>query len=120
MPRGAEYDNGVPQSDNAIGGEKNIIHGGDGKVLHKHATPLFLIWSENKELSQTLANYPLRQQPTTESEIAGAKKAAPMPEGLSEVHDEVHSGGGSRGNLEGSGKGGHEPKTLGENKGLNA
>ncbi|KIW54194.1 hypothetical protein PV05_06571 [Exophiala xenobiotica] len=86
MPRGADYDNGVPQSDNAIGGEKEIIHGGDGK-------------------------------PTSESDVAGAKKTAPLPEGLSEVNDEVHSGGGSRGNQEGSGKGGHEPKTLGELKG---
>ncbi|KAK5442008.1 hypothetical protein LTS15_011166 [Exophiala xenobiotica] len=86
MPRGAEYDNGVPQSDNAIGGEKEIVHGGDGK-------------------------------PTSQSEVAGAKKTAPLPEGLSEVNDGVHSGGGSRGNQEGSGKGGHEPKTLGELKG---
>ncbi len=36
MPRGADYDNGVPQSDNAIGGEKEIIHGGDGKVRDIH------------------------------------------------------------------------------------
>ncbi|KIW21133.1 hypothetical protein PV08_01713 [Exophiala spinifera] len=93
MPRGADYDNGIPQSDNAISLDHDIIHGGDGK-------------------------------PTSEADVAGAHKTAPLPEGLSEeVHDEVHSGGGSRGwkgHQEGSGKGGHEPKSLGQKKGLNA
>jgi len=60
-------------------------------------------------------------KPTSEVDVAGAHKTAPFPEGASEMHDEVHSGGGSRGvPATGSGKGGHEPKTLGENKGLNA
>ena len=61
----------------------------------------------------------LPEQPTSEEEIRRAGKTAPLPEGLNEVHDGVHSGGGSRGiPASGSGKGGHEPKTLGEEKGL--
>lgn len=50
-----------------------------------------------------------------------------MPEGTEEMEDHhYHSGGGSRGQPDwghppsGSGKGGHEPKTLGERKGLGA
>lgn len=57
-------------------------------------------------------------QPTSEEQIPRASKTAPMPEGLNEVNDGVHSGGGSRGApASGSGKGGHEPRTLGEAKG---
>ncbi|EHY54461.1 hypothetical protein ABEF95_001574 [Exophiala dermatitidis] len=86
MPRGAEYDNGVPQSDNAVEAGHNIVHG-DGK-------------------------------PTSESDVSRSHKTAPLPEGLKESHDETHSGGGSRGlqGHTGSGKGGHEPKSVGQHK----
>ena len=43
-----------------------------------------------------------------------------MPEGVSEMQDYTASGGGSHGNLVGSGKGGHEPKNDGSQKGLGA
>ncbi|KAI1622185.1 hypothetical protein EDD37DRAFT_637265, partial [Exophiala viscosa] len=57
-------------------------------------------------------------KPTSEEPIPRASKTAPLPEGLSEVNDGVHSGGGSRGTpASGSGKSGHIPKTLGEAKG---
>ncbi|ETI26752.1 hypothetical protein G647_10197 [Cladophialophora carrionii CBS 160.54] len=53
-------------------------------------------------------------KPTSEEEIPRAGKTAALPEGLNEVHDGVHSGGGSRGAPAGGhGKPGHEPKTLG-------
>ena len=56
-----------------------------------------------------------------QSSVDRSHKAAKLPEGLSETHDEIHSGGGSRGwPASGSGKGGHDPNTLGENKGLGA
>lgn len=87
MPRGAEYDDGIPHSDNAIEPGHDIIHGGDGKS-------------------------------TSESGVPRANKTADMPEGLQESHDGVHSGGGSVGigSHTGSGKGGHEPKSIGQHK----
>ncbi|KAJ5831809.1 hypothetical protein N7474_000120 [Penicillium riverlandense] len=84
MPRGAEYDNGIPQSDNAIEAGETKAHGTGNK---------------DAELNRT-------------------QKVAPMPEETGS-HREVFPGQGSAGpNQSGSGKGGHEPKTLGENKGL--
>ena len=57
-------------------------------------------------------------QTTDEAPLSGPKKAAPLPEGLSEVNDRDLSAGASVGpNISGSGKGGHDPKSLGENKG---
>ena len=90
MPRGADYADEPPHSDNAVPETHNLTHGSGGN---------------------TTADAPLGKE----------QKTAPMPEGLSEVHDHVMSGGGSGvapGTIEGSGKGGHEPKTLGEEKGL--
>ena len=48
------------------------------------------------------------------------RKTAPLPEGLDEVKDGIHSGGGSVGiPPRESGKGGHEPHhPAGENTGL--
>ncbi|GAD92033.1 hypothetical protein NFIA_039580 [Paecilomyces variotii No. 5] len=85
MPRGADYDNGIPQSDNAIEQKPDAAHGtGSGNDY-----------------------------------ISRANKPAAFPDG--DFEDGVHSGGGSRGvPPSGSGKGGHEPKTLGERKGLGA
>ncbi|KAJ9227103.1 hypothetical protein DTO271D3_3135 [Paecilomyces variotii] len=85
MPRGADYDNGIPQSDNAIEQGTDAVHG----------------------LSQGNEN------------ITRANKPAPFPDG--DFEDGLHSGQGSRGTPpSGSGKGGHDPKTLGERKGLGA
>jgi hypothetical protein len=87
MPRGAEFDDGVPHSDNAVPSTHNITHGAGGT--------------------------------TADAPLSGASKTAPLPEGLkNEVNDRVLSGGGSAGHE--SGKGGHEPKTLGTEKGLAA
>ncbi|KAJ5649284.1 uncharacterized protein N7484_003007 [Penicillium longicatenatum] len=84
MPRGAEYDNGIPQSDNAIEAGETKAHG---------------VGNDNAPLNHT-------------------QKVAPMPEETGS-HRDVHPGyTGIPQNPEGSGKGGHEPKTLGENKGL--
>ncbi|KAH8430668.1 uncharacterized protein LDX57_008330 [Aspergillus melleus] len=86
MPRGAEYDNGVPQSDNAIENGPNKVHG---------------VGNDNADLNRT-------------------HKVADLPvEGINA--NGLASGGGSSGPTQsGSGKGGHDPKTLGENKGLGA
>ncbi|PCH08080.1 Hypothetical protein PENO1_002740 [Penicillium occitanis (nom. inval.)] len=78
MPRGAEFDNGVPQSDNAIETGPNKAHGTNPG-----------------------------------SDIDRSNKAASLPETMGE--NNLASGGGSAGpRATGSGKGGHEPKTLGE------
>ncbi|KAJ5222112.1 uncharacterized protein N7469_010999 [Penicillium citrinum] len=84
MVRGAEYDNGIPQSDNAIENGPNKAHGVGA------------------------ADGPLD------------RKVAPMPAETGSGR-EVFSGQGSAGPTNsGSGKGGHEPKTLGQNKGTGA
>ncbi|KIX99474.1 uncharacterized protein Z520_05050 [Fonsecaea multimorphosa CBS 102226] len=84
MPRGAEYDDGKPHSDNAIEAEHDIVHGGS--------------------------------KSTSEAELSGPKKAAPLPEGMDEMNDRTLSGGAALGHQ--SGKGGHDPRTMGEHKGL--
>lgn len=80
----------APQSSNPVENTHNIIHGAGG----------------------TTADAPLET----------AHKTAPLPEGLAEVNDRTLSGGGSGkapGNIEGSGKGGHEPHHgSGAGKGL--
>ncbi|RAO68630.1 uncharacterized protein BHQ10_004642 [Talaromyces amestolkiae] len=81
MPRGADYDNGIPQSDNAIEAGPDKVHGTNPG-----------------------------------SDVDRSDKAAALPETMGE--NKVASGGGSAGHS--SGKGGHEPKTLGEKKGLRA
>ncbi|KAK5939508.1 hypothetical protein PMZ80_007886 [Knufia obscura] len=86
MPRGAEYANEPPQSDNAIEQGQDAAHG-VGKT-------------------------------TDEAPISGAKKTAPMPEGLSEVNDRNLSAGSSGPTQSGSGHGGNGPNEMGENKGL--
>jgi len=83
MPRGAEYDDGKPQSDNAIDAGEDKVHGGS--------------------------------KPTTEVEPSHTQKTAPLPEGMDEMNDRVLSGGAAPGHE--SGKGGHDPKTMGENIG---
>ncbi|OJJ49006.1 hypothetical protein ASPZODRAFT_129376 [Penicilliopsis zonata CBS 506.65] len=82
MPRGAEFDNKIPQSDNAIDAGPTKVHG----TNPAHA-----------DLSHT-------------------QHVADLPEIMG--GNGILSGGGSSGHQ--SGKGGHEPKSLGEQKGLGA
>ncbi|KAJ5177226.1 uncharacterized protein N7482_003103 [Penicillium canariense] len=81
MVRGAEYDNGIPQSDNAIEAGETKAHGTGN----------------------------------TDAPINRVNKVAPMPEETGSQR-EVHSGAGSAGSN--SGKGGHEPKSMGQKKGV--
>ncbi|KAJ5223335.1 hypothetical protein N7468_007877 [Penicillium chermesinum] len=84
MVRGAEYDNGIPQSDNPIEAGETKAHG---------------VGNSDAPLEHT-------------------KKVAPMPE-YTESNPEVFGGlANTNPNNSGSGKGGHEPKSLGEKKGL--
>ncbi|GMG46500.1 unnamed protein product [Aspergillus oryzae var. brunneus] len=84
MPRGAEYDDGVPHSDNAIPqGETNVHGAGNSNV-----------------------------------QMGRVSRTAELPEAAKELSGNAVSFGGSAGHS--SGKGGHEPKSLGENKGLGA
>ena len=57
---------------------------------------------------------------STSEGVDRSNKAAALPEGTSEKEThQSYSGQGSRGHPEsGSGKGGHEPKTVGEQKGV--
>ncbi|KAL8791798.1 MAG: hypothetical protein Q9195_005607 [Heterodermia aff. obscurata] len=73
MPRGAEYADEPPASDNAIESGENKIAGADSGAT---------------------------------SEVDRSGKAAPLPEGVSEMKDGTGSGGGSQGLTGvGSGKG---------------
>ncbi|KAJ5669874.1 hypothetical protein N7462_010944 [Penicillium macrosclerotiorum] len=83
MVRGADYDNGIPQSDNPIEAGTTKAHGTG----------------------------------PTDAPVNRANKVAPMPQETGSQR-EVFSGMGSAGSN--SGKGGHEPKSLGENKGRGA
>lgn len=104
MVRGADFDNGVPQSDNPIENGPNKAHGVGATVRSHHSI-------ERHDISNEL-----RKQDEAPNR---AHKAAPMPEETGSGR-EVFSGQGSGGaaTTSGSGKGGHEPKTLGERKGL--
>ncbi|KAF7136818.1 hypothetical protein CNMCM5793_006336 [Aspergillus hiratsukae] len=81
MPRGAQYDNGIPQSDNAIEAGETKVHGTGSGNDH----------------------------------LARADRTAPFPD---IPEGGMHSGGGAPGHS--SGKGGHDPRSLGEHKGLGA
>ncbi|KAL8734521.1 MAG: hypothetical protein Q9166_001421 [cf. Caloplaca sp. 2 TL-2023] len=74
MPRGAEYSDSHPTSDNAI-------EAGENKV----------------------AGAPKEGNDTVSDSVDRSGKAAPLPEGLDEMKDSVKSGGGSQ-NLPGGGK----------------
>ncbi|KAL8746489.1 MAG: hypothetical protein Q9190_001494 [Brigantiaea leucoxantha] len=75
MPRGAEYSDGHPASDNAIEAGENKLTGA-----------------------------PQGSDDTPSSEVDRSGKAAPLPEGIDEMTDGTNSGGGSK-NLPGGGKG---------------
>ncbi|KAI4137196.1 MAG: hypothetical protein L6R39_007422 [Caloplaca ligustica] len=74
MPRGAEYADGPPQSDNAIEAGENKIAGA-----------------------------PQEGQDSSTSAVDRSGKAAPLPPGIDEMKDEIKSGAGSQ-NLPGGGK----------------
>ncbi|MCJ1334909.1 hypothetical protein MMC09_000174 [Bachmanniomyces sp. S44760] len=73
MPRGADYDNGVAASDNAIESD------GNHKVAGANA------------------------EGPSSSGIDRSHKAAPMPSGVQEMNDGTYSGDGSRGGGSGQG-----------------
>ncbi|KAI4122411.1 MAG: hypothetical protein LQ338_005834 [Usnochroma carphineum] len=85
MPRGAEYVDGPPQSDNAVEAGENKIAGApqDGKD-------------------------------SSGSSVDRSGKAAALPSGIEEMKDDIKSGGGSQnlpgGGKELEGKGDAEPK----------
>ncbi|KAL8922587.1 MAG: hypothetical protein Q9208_005091 [Pyrenodesmia sp. 3 TL-2023] len=85
MPRGAEYVDGPPASDNAI-------EAGDNKI----------------------AGAPQDGQDSSTSSVDRSGKAAPLPPGMDEMKNDVKSGGGSQnlpgGGKEVEGKGDVEPK----------
>lgn len=103
MPRGAEFDNGIPQSDNAIETGPNKAHGTNPvRLASAFFTPITpqSSYSNNEFMMQG-------------SDIDRSNKAASLPETMG--GNNLASGGGSAGSrATGSGKGGHEPKTLGE------
>lgn len=105
MVRGAEYDNGVPQSDNAIEAGATKAHGTGATV--RCNDPNFTTLNAQNTNIITIQDAPIER----------VNKVAPMPEETGSQR-EVYSGAGSAGSN--SGKGGHEPKTLGENKGRGA
>ncbi|RAL16813.1 uncharacterized protein BO97DRAFT_420205 [Aspergillus homomorphus CBS 101889] len=85
MPRGAEYDDGVPHSDNAVEAGQTKVHGTN---------------PDNDTLNR-------------------AQRTAPLPD--ASHGSGLHSAQGSAGPTQsGSGKGDHDPKTLGEQKGTGA
>ncbi|PYI35914.1 hypothetical protein BP00DRAFT_333350 [Aspergillus indologenus CBS 114.80] len=86
MPRGAEYDDGVPHSDNAIEAGQTKVHGTN---------------PDNDTLNR-------------------AQRTAPLPKESGQASGFLSAQGSSGPRKFGSGKGGHEPKTLGEKKGLGA
>ncbi|KAL9015861.1 MAG: hypothetical protein Q9185_006755 [Variospora sp. 1 TL-2023] len=74
MPRGAEYVDGPPASDNAIESGENKIAGA-----------------------------PQEGQDSSASSVDRSGKAAPLPPGMDEMRDDIKSGAGSQ-NLPGGGK----------------
>ncbi|KAL8661885.1 MAG: hypothetical protein Q9202_005167 [Teloschistes flavicans] len=74
MPRGAEYAEGTPASDNAIDAGENKIAGA-----------------------------PKEDKDTVSDSVDRSGKAAPLPSGIEEMKDGVKSGAGSQ-NLPGGGK----------------
>lgn len=109
MVRGAEYDNNVPSSDNPIENGPNKVHGAGSTVRfpsHFSYPPIY--------------NTHHTDSAKKDADIGRVHRTADLPE-AAQSSGGLHSGGGSAGPTQsGSGKGGHEPKTLGENKGLGA
>ena len=96
MPRGGEYDDGpTVASDNAIESGENKIAGapkGDSDVCLSPPFPSPL----------ALTPFPL-QEPVSSS-VDRSGKAAPLPEGISEMKDASGSGSGSQGVTPGGGE----------------
>lgn len=104
MPRGSEYADAPAQSDNAIDAGENKAHGVGVSIPR----PRYLFPSR-------ITNY-IRQNDN--AGLNRTERTAEFPEGAKGTGGKDLSGQGSTGHS--SGKGGHEPKTLGENKGSGA
>lgn len=107
MPRGSEYANAPPQSDNPIGAGENKAHGVSGVRSFPQYSELFF-------LSMQITDNLFLQS----DDLSRTHKTAEFPEGAIGTGTTPLSGQGSAGHE--SGKGGHETKTLGENKGHGA
>lgn len=105
MVRGADYDNGIPQSDNAIENGPNKAHGVGATVccnfIHHTSWNQFLTNSQDAPVNR-------------------ASKVAPMPAETGSDRDVFPGLSHAGPTNSGSGKGGHEPKSVGENKGTGA
>lgn len=115
MPRGGEFDDGpTVQSDNAIESGENKIAGapkGDSDVGSPSLSPSLITVLSLPYTKETLIQEPV----STGVDRSG--KAAPLPEGISEMENKPGSGGGSQGYTPGgdesmtgggSGKGGKD------------
>lgn len=103
MVRGADFDNGIPQSDNPIEAGETKAHGVGNPVsaLLKNYLGFLLTCTQDAPLERT-------------------QKVAPMPDTTGSQRDVFSGLGSTNPNNSGSGKGGHEPKSLGGEKGLGA
>lgn len=112
MVRGAQYDNGIPQSDNAIEVGETKAHGVNEGV-HKSTISISpRIW-----FFLTRSNIQVGSEP-----IDRSYKAAEPPEDIADPNKKYwFSAQGSKGfPNSGSGKGHEGPRGLGEHKGLGA
>lgn len=97
MPRGGEYDDGpTVASDNAIESGENKIAGAPKGDSDVSSSPPFL-------LPLTLIPNLSFQEPVSSS-VDRSGKAAPLPEGISEMKDAPGSGSGSQGLTPGGGE----------------
>ena len=119
MPRGAEFDDGVPQSDNPIEAGQTLAHGTGAEVRCSHSFSLTTPTLPPVLHTSLLSKHSLNHHSQNTSSVDRSHKAAPLPEGISEMNDRDLSQG-SQGITQGtgSGKGGHEPHSLGEGKGM--
>ena len=99
MPRGGEYDDGpTVASDNPTESGENKIAGapkGDSDVTFKSPPPIVLVC--------ILTHLLILQEPVSSS-VDRSGKAAPLPEGISEMKDAPGSGSGSQGVTPGGGE----------------
>ncbi|PYH89355.1 hypothetical protein BO71DRAFT_403139 [Aspergillus ellipticus CBS 707.79] len=119
MPRGAEYDNGVPQSDNAIDPGQTKVHGTNPEVRSLPIpipNPPFPFPPYNQP-----PQFPIMILTTPQNDhLNRVQRTAELPEAAQSSGGTYSAQGSSGPTKTGSGKGGHEPKTLGEKKGLGA
>ncbi|KAB8256602.1 hypothetical protein BDV32DRAFT_128750 [Aspergillus pseudonomiae] len=115
MPRGAEYDDGVPHSDNAVKAGQTKVHGAGDSVCARSYLQFSSIPLSSADRSEYLK---LMVSDVQNAQMGRVFRTAEFPEAARELSGNATSFGGSAGHS--SGKGGHEPKSLGEHKGLGA